>query len=108
MVMTPRILNENLVQVRLEREWLSQFCVKHGIRRLSLFGSILRDDFGPASDVDFLVEFLPGRTPGLFGLAGMEQELSEMVGRKADLRTAKELSRYFREAVLAEAVVQYG
>lgn len=98
----------NLTQIQLDRLSLRQFCVKYGIGRLSLFGSILREDFGPGSDVDFLVEFLPGRVPGLLGLAAMELELTGMVGRKADLRTVKELSQYFRQAVLAEAVVQYG
>jgi len=81
----------------------AEFCQRHHIRRIPLFGSILRDDFRPDSDVDFLVEFETGKTPGLLGLAGMEIELSELIGRKVDLRTAKELSRYFREEVLTEA-----
>ncbi len=93
--------------VEIPREKLAEFCRRHHIRKLSLFGSILRDDFGPDSDVDFLVEFEPGQTPGLFGIAGMEIELSEMIGRKADLRTPQELSRYFRDEVLREAEVQY-
>ncbi|HNR98440.1 MAG TPA: nucleotidyltransferase family protein [Planctomycetota bacterium] len=93
--------------IEMPREKLAEFCRKNHIRRLSIFGSILRDDFGPESDVDFLVEFEPGRTPGLFGIAGMEIELSAMIGRKADLRTAGDLSRYFRDEVLGEAEVQY-
>jgi len=93
--------------IEIPREELAEFCRRNHIRRLSLFGSILRDDFGPDSDVDFLVEFEPGKTPGLFGIAGMEIELSEMIGRKADLRTAAELSRYFRDEVLREAEAQY-
>ncbi len=93
--------------IEMLREKLAEFCRKNHIRRLSIFGSILRDDFGPESDVDFLVEFEPGRTPGLFGIAGMEIELSAMIGRKADLRTAGDLSRYFRDEVLGEAEVQY-
>jgi uncharacterized protein len=93
--------------IEMPRERLAEFCRRNHIRRLSLFGSILRDDFGPESDVDFLVEFEPGKTPGLFGIAGMEIELSEMIGRKADLRTAAELSRYFRDEVLREAEAQY-
>jgi predicted nucleotidyltransferase len=94
--------------IEIPRERLVEFCRRHHIRKLSLFGSVLRDDFGPESDVDFLVEFEPGNTPGLFGIAGMEIELSEMIGRKADLRTAGDLSRYFREKVVREAALQYG
>jgi hypothetical protein len=93
--------------IEMPREPLAEFCRRNHIRRLSLFGSILRDDFGPESDVDFLVEFEPGKTPGLFGISAMEIELSEIIGRKADLRTAGDLSRYFREEVLKEAVPQY-
>jgi len=89
--------------IDIPRKDLPEFCQRHHIGRLSLFGSILRDDFRPDSDVDFLVEFETGKTPGLLGLAGMEIELSELIGRKVDLRTAKELSRYFREEVLTEA-----
>lgn len=86
---------------------LAEFCRRNHIRKLSLFGSILRDDFGPESDVDFLVEFEPEKTPGLFGITEMEIELSDLIGRKADLRTPAELSRYFREAVIKEAELQY-
>lgn len=93
--------------IEMPQERLAEFCRRNHIRRLSLFGSILRDDFAPQSDVDFLVEFEPGKTPGLFGLAEMEIELSEIVGRKADLRTPEDLSRYFRDEVLREAKVQY-
>lgn len=85
-------------------EVLREFCERHGIAKLSLFGSALTERFGPESDIDLLVDFLPGRKPGLFRLAGMEIELTEAVGRKVDLRTAAELSRYFREEVLAAAV----
>lgn len=87
---------------------LAPFCRKYHIRKLSLFGSILRDDFGPDSDVDVLVEFDPEHIPGLFGLSGMEIELSELLGRKADLRTPDDLSRYFREEVMASAELRYG
>ena len=93
--------------IEMPTERVAEFCRRHHIRRLSLFGSILRDDFGPESDVDFLVEFEPGQTPGLFGISAMEIELSEMIGRKADLRTAEELSRHFRDEVLREAEAQY-
>jgi hypothetical protein len=91
----------------MPREKLAEFCRRNHIRRLSLFGSVLRDDFRPDSDIDFLIEFEPGHTPGLFGIAGMEIELSEMIGRKVDLRTAQDLSRYFRDEVVREAELQY-
>lgn len=84
-------------------ERLAEFCQRHGVGRLSVFGSILRSDFGPESDVDVLVEFLPGRTPGMFGFGGMILELSEMVGRRVDLRTPFDLSPYFRPHVMREA-----
>jgi hypothetical protein len=84
------------------------FCLGHHIRSLALFGSVLRDDFGPASDVDFLVEFEPRHVPGLLRLAAMERELSAMLGgRRVDMRTPRDLSRYFRDEVVAHAVVQY-
>ncbi|MDE0071039.1 MAG: nucleotidyltransferase family protein [Caldilineaceae bacterium] len=87
---------------------LAAFCRAHGIRRLALFGSALREDFGPDSDIDLLVEFEPDRIPGLLGIAGMEKELSELfAGRKVDLRTAEDLSPYFRQKVLDSAEVQY-
>ncbi len=85
---------------------MSDFCRRHHIRSLALFGSVLRDDFRPDSDVDVLVEFEPGRTPGL-DFFGMEIELSEILGRKVDLNTPGFLSRHFRDRVLAEAEVQY-
>lgn len=94
--------------VAIPQEKLAQFCQRHHIRRLSLFGSVLRNDFTPESDIDFLVEFEPGKTPGLFKIVRMEMELSELLeGRKIDLRTPEELSIYFRDRVMAEAVVQY-
>jgi predicted nucleotidyltransferase len=86
---------------------IAAFCRRNRIRRLSLFGSILRDDFGSTSDVDVLVEFEPGRVPGFLGMARLELELGHLLGRKVDLRTPAELSRYFREEVLREAVPQY-
>ena len=86
---------------------LADFCHRHRIAKLSLFGSILRDDFGPESDVDVLVEFEPDAVVGFIGLAAMEIELSELIGRKADIRTPAELSRYFRENVLESAELQY-
>ena len=95
------------VQVVVPKDQLAAFCEGHGIKRLSIFGSALRSDFGPDSDIDVLVEFEPDRAPGLFGFAGMELELTRMLGRKVDLRTPEDLSRYFRDAVLDEAEVHY-
>ena len=89
-------------RIALDRVRIGQFCRMHHIRRLSLFGSVLRDDFGPESDVDVLVEFEPGHTPG-FAYFAIEVELSEIVGRKVDLNTPQFLSSYFRDDVLAEA-----
>jgi uncharacterized protein len=87
---------------------IEEFCRKYHIRKLSIFGSYLREDFGPQSDIDFLVEFDPGHIPGLIAFAGMEIELSEILGgRKVDLRTPQDLSRFFRDRVLALAEVQY-
>jgi len=74
---------------------------------MSLFGSVLREDFGPDSDLDVLVEFEPGQPVGFIRLAGMEIELSDILGRKVDLRTPGDLSRYFRQEVLDSAEVQY-
>lgn len=91
----------------IAKDLIKDFCRRHHIRKLSIFGSYIRDDFGPESDVDFLVEFDPKHIPTLFDIAGMEIELSEMLGRKVDLRTAEDLSRYFRDEVVARAEVQY-
>ena len=96
-----------MAKIQIPKDLLDDFCRRHLIRRLSLFGSVLRDDFGPQSDVDVLVEFEPGAAVGYFELADMESELSERLGRKADIRTPAELSRYFRQEVLAAAEPQY-
>ena len=93
--------------ISIDRETLAEFCRKHYIKRLAVFGSALRDDFRPDSDVDVLVEFEPGHVPGLFGFGGMRNELARMLGREVDLRTPEDLSRYFRDRVLAEATPQY-
>lgn len=93
--------------VAVDRAQIAAFCRRHHIRKLSLFGSVLRDDFSAASDVDVLVEFEMGHRVGLIRLAGIERELSALLGRKADLRTPADLSRYFREEVVAGAAVQY-
>jgi len=93
-------------QVSVDQERLAEFCRQNGVRRLAIFGSALRDDFAPGSDVDVLIEFEPGRTPGLrFFL--MQEELSRLFDRTVDLHTPASLSRYFRSQVLAEAEDQY-
>ena len=94
-------------RIALDRKKLAAFCNKHRIVRLSFFGSVLREQFGPNSDVDILVEFEPGLRLGLIGMAKLELELSAMLGRKADLRTPSDLSRYFREDVLRQAEVKF-
>jgi predicted nucleotidyltransferase len=87
---------------------LATLCRRRGIRRLSLFGSSLKGTARPDSDIDLFVEFEPGATPGLLGLATIEAELSNLLGgRRVDLRTAQELSRYFRDEVVRTAQVQY-
>jgi predicted nucleotidyltransferase len=92
--------------IMIDSDAISAFCRRHHIRRLSLFGSILRDDFRRDSDVDVLVEFESGHTPGL-AFFGMQDELTELLGRKVDLHTPASLSKYFRNDVLAEAEIQY-
>ena len=90
------------------RQTIAEFCERHHIRKLALFGSVLREDFRPDSDVDVLVVFEPGHVPGFFRLFDLEEELSAIFGgRKVDLRTPEDLSRYFRREVEAEAEVQY-
>ena len=91
---------------RIDKEKIAEFCKKHHIRWLALFGSVLREDFQPGSDVDVLVEFEPGREPGL-AFFGMQDELSDLLGQKVDLNTPGFISRYFRDEVMAEAEVQY-
>ena len=100
-------MTPSLHGVKIPQAEVARFCRRNGIRRLSLFGSIFTDRFRAESDVDLLVEFEEGRVPGFFGLAQMEIELTEMIGRKVDLRTPQELSRYFRQDVVDAAVPQY-
>jgi predicted nucleotidyltransferase len=95
------------MHIELPKERIEEFCKRHHIRKLSLFGSALRDDFTPESDLDILVEFDPAHMPGLIRLAGMEIELTSILGRKVDMRTAQDLSRYFRDEVLNSSKVQY-
>ena len=95
------------IHIELPKERIEEFCKRHYIRKLSLFGSALRDDFSLESDIDILVEFDPAHIPGLIRLAGMEIELTEILGQKVDMRTPQDLSRYFRDEVLSSSKVQY-
>ena len=93
--------------IEVSQDRITEFCHRHHIRKLSLFGSVLRDDFTLNSDIDVLVEFEPGKTPG-FAIVTIQQELSKLMdGRTIDLRTPHELSRYIRDRILSEALVQY-
>ena len=95
-------------QLFVDRHLLAALCERHNIRRLALFGSVLKGADRPDSDVDLLVEFETGKAPGLLGLAAIESELSQLLGgRKVDLRTPQDLSRYFRDEVVRTAEVQY-
>jgi uncharacterized protein len=99
-------MKANMVRIPVEKEKIAAFCRKNYVRRLSFFGSVVRDDFSSGSDVDVLVEFEPGHTPGLSFFA-MEMELSEIVGVHVDLNTPQFIGRYYRSQVEDEAVVQY-
>jgi predicted nucleotidyltransferase len=92
--------------IQIPSKKIAGFCLRNHIRKLSLFGSVLRDDFRPDSDIDVLVEFEPGHTPG-WGIVAMENELSSILARKAEMHTDGDLSRYFRDNVVREAEVQY-
>ena len=96
-----------LDQLKLDNVKVTEFCKRRHITRLALFGSVLTDSFRPDSDVDVLLEFEPDHVPGLIKLAGLEWELSEIIGRKVDVRTPEDLSKHFREEVLATAEMQY-
>ena len=94
--------------IQLPRDKIADFCKRNRIRKLSLFGSALKGELWKDSDIDLLVEFQPSEFPSLLDLARMERELSKLFGgRKVDLRTPNELSRYFRDEVLSTASVQY-
>jgi len=95
------------LQISVDRERIAEFCRKHHIRKLAFFGSVLREDFRPDSDVDVLVWFQPEHIPGLLRLMAMQNELTDLLGRQVDLRTLDELSRHFRDEVVTEAEVQY-
>jgi len=94
-------------RIDVPRDAIAEFCRKHHIRKLAFFGSVLREDFGPESDVDVLIEFEPGHCVGLIRFAGIERELTQILGHKADLSTAGFLSPYFRDEILAQAEVLY-
>ncbi len=97
----------NLPQIAISQDELADFCQRHYIKKLAVFGSILRKDFGPDSDIDLLVEFEAGHIPG-FAFFAIQDELAELLGREVDLNTPAFLSRHFRQRVQAEAVVLYG
>ena len=94
--------------ITFDRKALSKFCLENGIKKLSLFGSVLRDDFGTDSDIDMLVEFMPGETVGYMRLIGIETALTELLGvRKVDLRTPGEISDFFLKKVINESEILY-
>ena len=95
------------INIEIPAETIKSFCKRHGIKKFSFFGSVLRDDFNAESDIDVLVEFESGQIVGFFKLSDMEMELSNILNRKVDLRTPNELSRYFRREVCESALVQY-
>ncbi|GAB4279766.1 MAG: nucleotidyltransferase [Oscillatoriaceae cyanobacterium] len=99
--------NSKALQIQIPREAIAQLCRDYHICKLAFFGSVLRDDFRPDSDIDILIEFQPGKTPG-FGFIDIQDRLSELLGRTVDLNTPQDLSRYFRDRVLSEAEVIYG
>ena len=94
-------------RINIPKEKLAEYCKSNHIKKLSLFGSVLRDDFRPESDVDVLVVFEEGHLPDLISFSGMELDFDEIVGHKTHLHTAEDLSKYFREEVLRNAVEQY-
>lgn len=97
----------NIIDQRISRDRLIDFCRRNGIKKLSLFGSTLKGSMKPGSDIDLLVEFYDEMLPGFFALCHMENELTDLFGKKVDLRTPQELSRYFRNEILSTAEVQY-
>ena len=105
--MSTTVTSTTRARIDIRSEQLAAFCRQRHIRWLALFGSVLRDDFGPDSDVDVLVEFEPGQPVGLIRLAGIERALSALLGHRVDLRTPADLSRYFRQDVLASAEELY-
>lgn len=97
-----------MAQIAIPEANIKQFCIHNKIKRLALFGSVLRDNFRADSDIDIIVEFMPGTRVGMLTMARIERELSQIFeGRKVDLRTPAELSHYFRDDVLQKAEVCY-
>jgi uncharacterized protein len=94
--------------IAVPTELVAAFCQRNHIRRLSLFGSVLREDFRPDSDIDVLVEFEPGAKISLFTMGGMQVDLSELFGREVDLKTSEDLSPYFRQKIIDQAQPIYG
>ena len=95
------------LNIEVDHERIADFCRRNRLARLSFFGSVLRDDFGPQSDVDVLVEFTPEAQVTLLDMVRVQDELSAIIGRRIDLRTKGFLSRYFRDDVVAEAEVEF-
>lgn len=95
------------LHIQINREQIADFCHRHHINRFAFFGSVLREDFRTDSDVDVLIEFVPGHVPGLLTLMTMQLEFSDLIGRKADFRTLHDLGIHFRDRVIAEAEVLY-
>lgn len=94
--------------MQIDKKKITTFCKRHHIISLALFGSILTSHFSPESDVDILVKFDKKHIPSLFDMVDMEEELSSIIGRRVDLKTPEDLSRYFRDDVLAQAKIVYG
>jgi predicted nucleotidyltransferase len=96
-------------KIHIPKEKIAEFCRRNHIKKLALFGSVLREDFQSGSDIDVLVEFEADHVPGFLSLASLEKALSKLFGgRKVDMRTPQELSKYFRDEVIASAEIQYG
>ena len=96
-----------IAKIKPDKDRLADFCKRHNIVKLAFFGSVLSERFGPDSDVDILVEFDPDVPVGLIAMGGIQLEMERLLGRKVDLRTPEDLSRYFRQEVLARAEVHY-
>ena len=95
------------LRIEIDEENIARLCRHYGVRRLSFFGSVVRDDFGPDSDVDVLVEFESDANAGLFELVDLQKDLSELVGRAVDLHTPASLSHFFRDKIVSSAEVAY-
>ena len=93
--------------IEVDRDLIAEFCRKHHLTKFAFFGSLLSDRFGPDSDIDVLFDYDQNYSMTLFGVVRMEREISDLLGRKVDMRTAEDLSRYFRDEVVQNALVQY-